>query len=218
MSESALQAQVREGTGKGVGRKLRASGRIPAVLYGRGRDNVLLSLEPRALERALSSSHAGMNTLFDLHVDGTQSGAATVVLVKDLQRHPVRGALVHADLYQVDLTQTIEVSVPVHIVGTAVGVSMNGGILDIALREIEIECLPRAIPDQIDVDVSALEIGESVHVRDVVLPEGVKLLSDPDLAVVSVAAPAAEVEAAPVAAEGAAPAAAAAAPAETKAS
>lgn len=217
MSESALQAQIREATGKGAGRKLRAAGRIPAVLYGRGRESVLLSLEPRSLERALSSSHAGMNTLFDLHVEGRQGAGETVVLVKDLQRNPVKGTLVHADLYQVDLSKTIEVAVPIHIVGTAVGVSLNGGILDIALREIEIECLPRAIPDQIDLDVSAVDIGESLHVRDIPLPAGVTLRSDPDLAVVSVVAPASEAEAAPAAAaEGAAPSAAT--PAETKAS
>ncbi len=208
MSESALQAEVREETGKGIGRRLRSSGRIPAVLYGRGVENVRLSIEPRALERALSSSHAGMNTLFDLRVKGR--AGETVVLVKDLQRDPVRGSLVHADFYQVDLTQTIEVSVPIHVVGTAKGVSLDGGILDFPLREITIECLPRAIPDRIDVDVTELMVGDSVHVRDLALPEGVKLLSDADLSVVSVVQPTAEVEARPAAAETAEPAAAAA--------
>lgn len=212
MSESALQAEVREETGKGVGRRLRASGRIPAVLYGRGVENIKLSIEPRLLERALSSSHAGMNTLFDLQVAGR--GGATVVLVKELQRDPVRGSLVHADLYQVDLTQTIEVSVPIHVVGTSKGVSLDGGILDFPLREITIECLPRAIPDRIDVDVTELMVGESVHVRDLVLPQGVKLLSDADLSVVSVVQPTAEAEVRPAAtAEAAAPAATEAKPA-----
>lgn len=206
MAETALQAQKREGTGKGAGRKLRAAGRIPAVMYGRGESNVTLSLEPRALEKVLAGSHAGMNTLIDLTVEG---GAKTVVLVRELQRDPVKGTLIHADLFQVDLTQTIEVSVPLHIVGTAKGVALDGGILDFALREIEIECLPRSIPDQIDVDVSALEIGESLHVRDLTLPQGVTLKSDPDLSVVSIVAPSAEeVSAAATPAEGEAAAAA----------
>jgi large subunit ribosomal protein L25 len=193
VGDHALSVEVREHTGKGMGRRLRATGRIPAILYGRGRESVPISLDPRLLEKLLAASDAGMNTLIDLAVVGRSDLAGKVVLVKELQRHPVRGSLLHADLYEVDLTKTIEVSVPIHVVGTAAGVALDGGILDQALRELEIECLPRAIPDQIDVDVSALKIGESIHVRELVLPEGVKLLSDPDLSVVSVVAPAAEI-------------------------
>ncbi|HBZ69244.1 MAG TPA: 50S ribosomal protein L25 [Deltaproteobacteria bacterium] len=193
MGDHALSVEVREHTGKGMGRRLRASGRIPAILYGRGRESVPISLDPRLLERILATSDAGMNTLIDLAVSGRSDLAGKVVLVKELQRHPVQGALLHADLYEVDLTKTIEVSVPIHVVGTAAGVALSGGILDQALRELEIECLPRAIPDEIAVDVSALMIGQSIHVRDLALPEGVKLLSDPDLSVVSVVAPAAEI-------------------------
>jgi len=193
VGEHALSVEVREHTGKGTGRKLRAGGRIPAILYGRGRESVPISVDPRLLEKLLATSDAGMNTLIDLAVAGRSDLAGKVVLVKELQRHPVKGSLLHADLYEVDLTKTIEVSVPIHVVGTATGVALEGGILDQALRELLIECLPRAIPDQIDVDVSALTIGQSIHVRDLVLPEGVKLMSDPDLSVVSVVAPAAEI-------------------------
>jgi len=193
VGDHALSVEVREHTGKGMGRRLRASGRIPAILYGRGRESVTISLDPRLLEKLLAASDAGMNTLIDLSVAGRSDLGGKVVLVKELQRHPVRGSLLHADLYEVDLSKAIEVSVPIHVVGTAAGVALDGGILDQALRELEIECLPRAIPDQIDVDVSALKIGESIHVRELVLPEGVKLLSDPDLSVVSVVAPAAEI-------------------------
>jgi len=235
VGEHALSVEVREDTGKGTGRKLRAGGRIPAILYGRGRESVPISLDPRLLERLLAASDAGMNTLIDLSVAGRSDLAGKVVLVKELQRHPVKGSLLHADLYEVDLSKAIEVSVRIHVVGTAAGVALDGGILDQALRELEIECLPRSIPDQIDVDVSALKIGESIHVRELILPEGVKLRSDPDLSVVSVVAPAAEIvpevavaevapevegevpaegaEGAPPTAKGAAPAAKAAAPA-----
>jgi large subunit ribosomal protein L25 len=202
VSENLLQIEVRGGTGKGVARKLRAAGRIPAVLYGRGAAAVSLALDPRALEQLLKTSAAGLNTLIDLAVEGRTDLAGKVVLVKELQREPVRGKLMHADLYEVDLTKTIQVSVPLHVVGNARGVAMAGGILDHALRELEVECLPRAIPDEIEVDVTELDVGGSIHVRDLRLPEGVKLLSDPDLSVVSVVLPAAEVsapvEAAPV--------------------
>jgi large subunit ribosomal protein L25 len=198
-----------------VARKLRARQLIPAVLYGRGRSALALSLDPARLEKILHASSSGLNTLIDLDVQGRTDLAGKTVIVKELQREPIRGALLHADLYEVDLSKTIEVSVPIHVVGTAVGVAMNGGILDTALREIEIECLPRAIPSAIEVDVSALDVGESIHVRDLRIPEGVTVLSDADLSVVSVVLPSSEEAAATpeTVVEGEA-AAAAAAPAE----
>jgi large subunit ribosomal protein L25 len=117
------------------------------------------------------------------------------VLVKEMQRDPVQGSLLHVDLYAVDLTQTVEVAVPIHLSGKPKGVEM-GGVLEHPMREIEVECLPRAIPDAITVDVSELEIGDGIHVRDLALPEDVKLLSDPDLAVAHISTPTVE-EAAP---------------------
>jgi large subunit ribosomal protein L25 len=209
----SLEVELREGTGKGVARKLRAAGRIPGVLYGRGKAPQSVALDPRALERVITASEAGLNTLIDLSVAGSRERAERVVLVKELQRDPVRGAPLHVDLYQVDLTATIEVKVPIVLRGRPRGVELSGGILDQALRELDVECLPRAIPESISVDVSELDIGGSVHVRDLVLPEGVALRSDPDLSVASVIMPKVEEEAAPAAApvEGEA---AAAAPAE----
>lgn len=187
MGQNDLVAEIREGKGKGTARKLRAAGRIPAVLYGRGRESRSLTLDPHALERLLRASDAGMNTLIDLRVSGPEA-MDQVVLVKELQRDPVRGVPLHADLYQVDLETSIEVSVPIHLVGQPVGVELNDGILDHSLRELEIACLPRAIPESFDVDVSALDIGDSIHVRDLALPEGVELRSDADLSVASVVA------------------------------
>jgi large subunit ribosomal protein L25 len=209
----SLEVELREGVGKGVARKLRAAGRIPGVLYGRGKAPQSVALDPRALERVLEASEAGLNTLIDLRIAGSRDRAERVVLVKELQRDPVRGAPLHVDLYQVDLTATIEVKVPIVLRGRPRGVELSGGILDQALRELDVACLPRAIPESISVDVSELEIGGSVHVRDLVLPEGVALRSDPDLSVASVIVPKVEEEAAPAAApaEGEA---AAAAPAE----
>lgn len=189
MSETSLAVEVRDNGGKGVARKLRALGRVPAVLYGRKTDPVALVIDPVPLERMLRSSHAGLNTLIDLQ--GAASVQGKTVLVKELQRHPVRGEMIHADFYEVERDQTIVVSVPIHIEGTAVGVTM-GGLLDHSLREVEVECLPNAIPDEFVVDVTPLEQGDSVHVRDLALPTGVELRSDGDLSVVSVVAPAAE--------------------------
>jgi large subunit ribosomal protein L25 len=200
VGENALSAELRTGTGKGVARKLRAAGRVPAVVYGRGQESRSLALDPRAFERLIQKSEAGLNTLIDLEV----GGQTQVVLVKELQREPLGGAIVHADFYAVDLTRTLEVDVPIHLTGIPIGVSLSGGILDHTLRELRVECLPTAIPDSVEVDVSALEIGDSIHVRDLALPEGVILKADPDLSVAAVAAPAAE-EVPAVAAEAAAP-------------
>jgi large subunit ribosomal protein L25 len=187
---------VREGSGKGVARKLRAAGRIPGILYGRAKDSVPLTLDPLVLERAIQKSEAGVNTLFDLEMEGAEAGAR-VVLVKDLQREPGAGFLLHADLYEVDLTQTVEVEIPIHLIGTPTGVSLEGGIMDHAHRELRIECLPRAIPDELTLDVSALAIGDSLHVSDIAIPEGVELRDDPDISVVIVAAPRKEEEEVP---------------------
>ena len=189
MAENALVVEERSGTGKSVTRKLRAAGRIPAVLYGPGKAGRSVSVDPRALETVLRASGSGMNTLIDLQLGGESS----VVLVKEIQKDPVRGHYLHADLYEVDLQKRIEVSVPLSFVGKAPGVEM-GGILDHPLREVSLECLPRAIPDSIEVDVSALDLGDSIHVRELQLPADTVMLSDPDLAVASVVAPKAEEE------------------------
>ena len=210
MSETALVVEVRDAIGKGAVRKLRVAGRIPAILYGQGKDSIPLALDPRALDKVLRSS--GANTLLDLTVQGRSDLGTPVALVKDLQRHPIRGTILHADLYQVDLTKTVEVEVPIHLLGKAKGIDF-GGILEHSLREVALECLPRSIPAAIEVDVSNMEIGDVIHVRDLALPAGVSLVTDPDLGVVHVALPAAEetpVAAAPEAAAATAEGAAAA--------
>jgi len=201
MSETALVVESRASTGKGAARKLRAAGRIPAVLYGQGKASLPLTIDPRALEKVLRSG--GANALLDLTVEGRPELGSPVALVKELQRHPIRGTIVHADLYQVDLTRTVEVEVPVHLVGKAKGLDF-GGILEHSLREIALECLPRSIPAAIEVDITNMELGDVIHVRDLVLPAGVSLLTDPDLGVVHVALPAAEETPVVAAAEGAA--------------
>ena len=192
MAENVLSADDRSATGKGANRRLRVAGRIPGVVYGKARAAQAVSLDPTSLEALLHKSGAGLNTLIDLSV----GGRTNTVLVKELQRHPVHGSYMHVDFFQVDLSQKVTVSVPIHFVGKARGVEF-GGILDHPLRELEVECLPRAIPEFIEVDVSALEVGQAIHVSEVHLPEGVEVKTEATLPVASVVLPAAEVEATP---------------------
>ena len=191
MADFELAIEIREPKGKGAARKLRAAGRVPGVYYGSG-DSRSISFDPTALERVISSSSAGMNTLIGLvgatEIEGRQ------VLIKDIQRDPVLGNLLHADLYAVDLSKKVTVSVPVRLLGIPMGVQLGNGILDHALREVELECLPTSIPEDIEIDVSELDLGHSLHVRDLSLPADVILLSDSDLSVVSVVAPKVEEE------------------------
>ncbi|MDJ0788934.1 MAG: 50S ribosomal protein L25 [Myxococcota bacterium] len=215
MAENTLIAEQRSETGKGIARRLRAEGRIPAVLYGRGVEAQSLSVDSRALDQLLRASGAGRNTLIDLQVEGK----GNLVLVKDIHREPVRGGFMHADFYAIDRDQRVEVKVPLHFVGKAPGMDF-GGILDHPVRELDITCLVTAIPESIDADMSPLNLGDALHVRDVPVPDGVEVVTDGDLTVAICVAPRAVEEEAPeeVAAEGEGEAAPAEAPAEGDAS
>jgi large subunit ribosomal protein L25 len=173
-----------------VARKLRASGRIPAICYRRNAESVAVSLDPKELDRLIRNASSGINTLIDLKMAGGGDFDGRQVLIKELQRDPISGDYLHADLYAVDLLQKIHVSVPIQIKGSAIGVTQDGGILDHATRELDVECLPNAIPEEFAVDVSELEVGQSLHVRDIEVLEGVEILNDPDVSIVSVVAPA----------------------------
>jgi len=197
VGEFALGVELREGRGKGVARKLRAAGRIPGVCYRRNAESVAVSLDPYELDQLLRKASSGINTLIDLKMAGGGDFDGRQMIIKELQRNPISGAYLHVDLYAVDLLQKIHVSIPVHLKGTAVGVSLGGGILDHALRELEVDCLPNAIPEEFAVEVGRLEIGDSIHVRDIEVLEGVEILNDPDVSIVSVVAPAIVEEEAP---------------------
>lgn len=186
MGDYSLAVEIREGRGKGAARKLREQGCVPAVLYGHGKQNVSLSLESQALEKLLSESDAGVNTLIDL--SGAKEVQGRIVLVKALQRHPVRGSLVHADLFEVDPDEKIHVTVPINIEGTPAGLKF-GGLLEHTIREVDLLCLPTAIPDSLDLDGSHLDIGDALHISDLVLPEGTEISLEPTLAIAHVALP-----------------------------
>jgi large subunit ribosomal protein L25 len=191
-----LSAVRRESRGKNEARRLRAAGRIPAVVYGGGDKAQAdpIAVDPKALLRILHSE-SGANTLIALSVE---SGGDTRVLVKDYQLDPITGQLLHADFYRVAMDRMLTLTVPVVIRGEARGVKQQGGILDFVHREVEVECLPGDIPENIEVDVSELMLGQGVRLRDVA--EGVKwkAVSDPDTLLLHIVAP--RVEEAPAAA------------------
>jgi large subunit ribosomal protein L25 len=187
VADASLAVEVRQDTGKGAARRLRLTGRIPAILYGHGSDPVSLTVDSTALDRLIKSSHAGLNTLIAL--EGPSEVSGKTVMIKDLQREAVRGGLIHADLHLTDVTERVVVNVPVHSTGIAVG-TIDGGLVDHAHREVELSCLVSAIPDEIVVDITALDMGDSLHAGDLVLPAGVELKTDPDMTLLSIVAPA----------------------------
>ena len=210
--DATLDAVKRDGRGKNEANRLRAGGKIPAVFYGPGKDGkapvgVPVTVDPKGLMRIFHSD-SGVNTLITLKLDGT----STQVLVREYQRDPVTNALLHADFYQLAMDKAIVVTVPVSIRGEARGVKVQGGLLDFVTREIQVECLPANIPEHIDVDVSELELHQSIRVRDVVTGDAKwKPVTEGDTMLVHVVMPKAEESATATAAEGAAPAAAGAA-------
>lgn len=207
METLEIQADARDAGSKQKARRLRRGGKIPAVLYGPKTQPVSLELNAKEF----STRIAGLEGSHLVRLkSATNSLAEKVALVKDMQYHPLTGDVVHADLYEVDLTAKLQVHVPLHFVGKAVGVTL-GGILQPIVREIEVECLPLDIPAFFDVEVSGLDIGDSLHIEDLQMPGGVTAIFDTNFALVTVATP--TVEEAPTAAAPAEGAAAAAAPA-----
>ena len=188
MSEYKLAAENRSDAGKGAARRLRASGRVPAVLYGHGTKPQHLSVDARQIGQALRTD-AGVNVLISLEVGSDQH----LALAKEIQRHPVRGHLIHVDFIQVRRGEKVHVQVRVHLVGEAPG-AREGGIVDQDLYQLTVEAEVTAVPETVDADVSGLGIGDVLRVADLKAPEGAVILDDPEASVVSVVAPTVEVE------------------------
>ena len=185
-----VAAEIREHAGKGVARQLRRQGKIPAVLYGQG-ECLLLTLDPSVVT-GIVRGHGGSTALITLNISGPTSKSTRTALLRDYQVDPVTGEILHADLFEVSMTKAIRIKVPVSLVGgTPAGVK-EGGVLHHNLRELQIECLPSAIPDSIDVDASGLQINQGIHIRDLTPREGLRFLDEGDQMVVSVAAPISE--------------------------
>jgi large subunit ribosomal protein L25 len=188
MPEYKLAAENRSEAGKGAARRLRASGRVPAVLYGHGTKPQHLSVDARQFGQALRTD-AGVNVLISLEVGRNQH----LALAKEIQRHPVKGSLIHVDFIQVRRGEKVHVQVPVHLVGEAPG-AREGGILDQDLYQLNVEAEVTAVPEAVDADVSGLGIGDVLRVADLKAPDGAVILDDPEASVVSVVAPTVEAE------------------------
>ncbi|HET9949694.1 MAG TPA: 50S ribosomal protein L25/general stress protein Ctc [Longimicrobiales bacterium] len=215
-TKATLKALRRDGSGKGVARTLRRQGRVPAVLYGRDLEPIHLSVDAREAEQ-LFHQISVENTIVDLAVDGDDRPYQT--LVREIQTHPWKASLVHIDFLRIQEGVKVEVEVPVHLKGVPVGVRLGGGVLEQIIHDIPVRCVPANIPESFDVDVTNLELNASLHVSDLVLPEGVELRIAGDQTICAVAIPKTE-EAAAAATEaaaeaGEAPAAGEAPPAES---
>jgi len=191
-ADARLRAEPRSTTGKGANRKLRAAGKVPAVVYGRGENTRSLLVDAHEFSRLLSRVHVE-NTVIDLDIEGE---GAIKALVREVQTHAFRDVVLHIDFYQIHAGERLTVAVPLRFTGAAPGVKA-GGMLQHTLDELEIRCLPDAIPEYIEVDISGLDINDSVHVGQLTLPEGVETLEDADRSVCSVLPPTVVKEATP---------------------
>ncbi len=181
MSETVLQAEAGRRAGSSDARRLRADGKIPGVVYGHGMDPLSVSVDRRELRQALSGA-SGMNTILDLTVDGTVYPS----LIKDIQRHPVKRSVQHIDFIQVNLNEEIVVSIPIHLTGEAKDVSANGGLVDLAMQELQVRTTPRNIPDGVTIDISEMTMDSVIRVEDLPLPSGVAAEADAEAPVVTV--------------------------------
>jgi large subunit ribosomal protein L25 len=191
----AVVATPRDGKfNKNAARRVRAAGKIPAVVYGAGQEPVAVAVDPKVITKILHSE-SGHNTIFDLTIEG---GAGTKAMIVDWQNEPIKGKLLHIDLKRIAMDKAMRVSVPIQLIGIPVGVKTQGGILEHVMREVEIECLPADIPSHLDVDVTGLELHGLIHVSDLPHSGSIKFLEDEDATVAHVtiikeeAAPAAE--------------------------
>lgn len=189
MATVSLSASARADSGKGVARTLRAAGRIPAVIYGHARAPQSLSLDARELGKLLGRI-AAEATVIELSIDGTSART----LIREVQRHPFKKEILHVDFQELVAGEKVTVRIPITLVGVSEGVRLSGGIMDQPMRELEIRCDPVIIPSHIDVDITALTIGHSVHVSDLKLAEGIEVLTDADATICVCAAPKAVVE------------------------
>ena len=189
MASIVMEAEPRSSFGKGPNRRLRAAGKVPAILYGNGEAAVALAVDPKEVVEVIRS-HGGVNTIFDLSVKGVKGKQS--VMIRDYQLEPIGHRLLHTDLIRVAMDKELTLHVSVELTGTAVGVKTGGGMLDFITRTVEVACLPKDIPETLVIDVSDLDIGDYIRAADLPLPKGVALVSDPNVVIAHVLAPRAE--------------------------
>jgi large subunit ribosomal protein L25 len=193
MAEITLEVAAREKRGKGAAGRLRREGKVPAVIYGGGREPVAITVDQKEITELVAKSEHGARSIFLLSLAGTDQKRH--VMLKEVQVDPIKGGMTHIDFVRVVMDQKIRTTVPVHVVGLADGVKNHGGILEFQVRDVHVECLPGAIPDSIDVDVSPLGVHDVIRISDLAIPEGVQILEDRERVVISIGVPRAEVAA-----------------------
>lgn len=198
---TTIAAELRDSRGKNEARRLRAKGAMPAILYGQPGSPEAVAVNPKELAKILNSK-TGHNTIFNIEIAGREK---TPVMVVDWQYDPIKDNLLHVDLKRIDLTKRVQVSIPVVTHGDPKGVKLQGGLLELVTREVEIECLPNEIPEQFDFDVSELQIGQSIRVSDIPMSGSMRLLETGDTVVAHVVSLKAEAEPAPAEAAPAGP-------------
>jgi large subunit ribosomal protein L25 len=187
MAQYTLTAQTRLEKGKESARKLRKNNMIPAIFYGPGIDPLMLTVDSSELSRIMKKS-AGENIILGLQIESDSGSDTKMVMLKELQTDPIKDSYIHADFYEVSMNKEITIDVPIRLINTPVGVT-NGGILQHVRREMTISCLPGELVESLDIDVSGLDIGESLHIDDINLPEGIKTVQEGRLTVAVVVAP-----------------------------
>ena len=189
MATVSLNADARDTKGKGAARTLRSQGQVPAVIYGHGRDPQPLALNARDLDKMLSHIQAESTV-----IEVTVGGQTAKTLIREIQRHPIKRQILHVDFQALVAGEKVTVSIPIVLLGVPEGVRLEGGVLDQTLREIEIEVDPSNIPDHVEYDITNMVIGDSVHISDLKVPEGVEVIDDPETSVAVLAAPRAVIE------------------------
>lgn len=185
MAEITLEVSPREGTGKALAKKMRRAGEIPAIVYGAGKEPVPISVDTRAVSDLITKSDHGIRSIFLLKLKGREQQRHA--MIKELQIDPITRKIQHIDFVRVMMDEVVRVHIPVHHTGTAIGQKM-GGMLDFQVRDLHVECLPGAIPDEIVIDITPLEVNHFYRISDLSIPEGVKVLDDIDRVVVSISA------------------------------
>jgi large subunit ribosomal protein L25 len=206
MKELLVEVKPRESLGKNESRRVRRQGLVPAIVYGTGKSAVPVVVDPKKILEIIHSE-SGVNTIFEVNLAGKD--ARGHVMIREYQVEPIKGSLMHVDLVRIQMDAVIEVDVPIHVVGEAAGVKLDGGILDHVVRDVRVSCLPGDIPEHITIEVTALKIGDSLRVSDIPKSDRFRILTDPEQTLVVVSPPAKEEVVAAVA-----PEAAAVAPAE----
>lgn len=193
MRQLALAAHVRENKGKGAVRKLRKNNQLPAIFYGPATEPIMLTVDYPELTR-ITSQGKGENVILDLQIKSDHGEETRKAMLKELMVDPVNGAYLHADFYEISMDKEITVDIPITLINTPIGVTEGGGLLQTVRRELTVSCLPGSLIDSLDIDVSKLEIGDSIHISDIEFPEGITCSEEGHLTIAVVSAPIVEEE------------------------